>query len=731
MKRLLILCSMLLGGSLSLLAQKNMQVYNSNNIILQKRTDSVESVQFSNQISTFNTLGATSPFKVSVAAVDSIVFSDERVAQTTDQGTVVTIIYNGSSVTVNNPFASDGVIVSHAENNAHVTVSYAGETKDIEYVVQGTTTNGSLTFDSEKRFTLTLDGASITNPDSAAIHVAIDKSVTVNLQGTSTLSDGINNTGKAAFESKGDVVFTGSGTLNVSGAANHAIFGSDDVTIQSGTVHVTSAAADGMHAENVTVIGGSITIDNAVSDAIECENDLSGVFAITAGTVTINSGDDDSKGIKTDSLISINGGTLNITMEGAAAKALKSDQFVVISGGNTTLTLSGAPLLEASGSGYDPSYSVGVKSAGTVTMTGGSLTITNSGAGGKGISSDGDVLVSGGTLNISTSGAGGSYTNSSATADTYTAACISSDANILLQRGTITCTSSGIGGKGIKADGSIVLGVNGDSNSNLILNVATTGSSYSTGSSSTGGQFGPGGGMQSSGGSDAKAIKATGALIVYSGTITVTTETDGAEGFESKTSITINGGNIYAQCYDDCINSSGIITVNGGCVVCWSDGNDGVDSNYGRTGAFTINNGFLLCISTKGSPEEGLDCDNFSYVSIKGGYLFAGGGAQGSSSATLSGATQGYNFISTTTSFTSTNYYTLADNTGKNIYTVKLPSNLSSVSTLVTAPAMTSGSTYTIKYSTTAPTDYTSAFRGVYLGSTAAGTSSLTSFTAK
>lgn len=705
MKRIVLLCSMILGGSLSLLAQKNMQVYNSNNVILQKRTDSVESVQFSNQISTFNMLEA-SPFKVSVAAVDSIVFTDERVAQTTDEGTVVTIVFDGSSVEVNNPFASDGVIVSYAENDAHVTVNYAGETKDIEYVIQGSTTDGSLTFNSEKRFTLTLDQVSITNPDSSAIHVALDKNVTVNLQGTSTLVDGANNAEDATFESKGTLLFTGSGTLNIDGVAKHAIYGSDDVVIESGVVNVTSAAADGVHAENVSVTGGSLVVNDALSDAIECEKELSGVFSITAGTVTINSAVDDAKGIKSDSLVMIGGGTVNITMEGAAAKALKSDQFVVISGGTTTLTMSGAPLLEASGSGYDPSYSAGIKSSGTVTVTGGSLTITNSGA-------------------------GGSYTNSSATSDSYTAACISSDANILLQRGTITCKSTGTGGKGIKADGSIVLGVSGESNSNLVLTVETTGSSYSSGSSTTTTPTRPGPGIQSEGGADAKAIKATGALIVYSGTITVSTETDGAEGLESKMYITINGGNIYAQCYDDCINSSGMITVNGGCVVCWSDGNDAVDSNYGKTGAFTITDGFLLCMSTKGSPEEGLDCDNFSYVSIKGGYLFAGGGAQGSSSATLSGATQGYNFISTSLSFTSSNYYTLADNSGNNIYTVKLPSNLSSVSTLVTAPAMTSGSTYTIKYSTSAPTDYTSAFKGVYLGSSAVGCSSLTSFTAK
>ena len=44
---------------------------------------------------------------------------------------------------------------------------------------------------------------------------------------------------------------------------------------------------------------------------------------------------------------------------------------------------------------------------------------------------------------------------------------------------------------------------------------------------------------------------------------------------------------------------------------------------------------------------------------------------------------------------------------------------------------MKSGSTYTIKYSTTEPTDAETAFHGLYLGSSAKGTTNVTSFTAK
>ena len=118
--------------------------------------------------------------------------------------------------------------------------------------------------------------------------------------------------------------------------------------------------------------------------------------------------------------------------------------------------------------------------------------------------------------------------------------------------------------------------------------------------------------------SSAKAIKAICAVTIYGGETEIYTKSSGGEGLESKTSVDIQGGKHYFQCYDDCINSAGKIMFNGGVTVCWSTGNDAVDSNAGTTGAITIGDGVAFAYTTKGAPEEGFDCDNNSYIQITG-----------------------------------------------------------------------------------------------------------------
>ena len=124
--------------------------------------------------------------------------------------------------------------------------------------------------------------------------------------------------------------------------------------------------------------------------------------------------------------------------------------------------------------------------------------------------------------------------------------------------------------------------------------------------------------------------------------------------------------------------------------------------------------------------------DGNGRITIKGGYVFTGGGNQGGSSSTIGSASQGYDWL-TGKSFSETNYYTLADASDNNIFIIKLPSNcnVNSSYSLISAPQMVKGSTYTLKSSTTAPTDATSEFEGFYLGSSAVGTTSVASFTAQ
>lgn len=426
-------------------------------------------------------------------------------------------------------------------------------------------------------------------------------------------------------------------------------------------------------------------------------------------------------GLKADKDLTITAGTITIANSGAMSKSIKSKKDVTIDGGIITLKPSGAMQVINS----DASYSSGIK-CDDFTFNNGSVGITVTGTAGRGISAD-NVITNGGTLDITNSGAG--QTGSS---DSYTAKGIKADMSIALNDGDITITMSGTGGKGIKSAGTYSQGKS--DGSGPTLKVTTTGNSL--GGSSSGGWGGPG---QQSSGSSAKGIKVQGAVTVSGGTTEIYTSTNGAEGLESKTSINIEGGKHYFKCYDDCINCSGNIYFNGGVTVCYGYGNDAIDSNAGRTGAITIGNGTVFAYTTKGNPEESLDCDNNSYIQITGtGIAISAGGSQGggggwggSSSNTISNAAQGYAFVTSSISYTPNRYYILADASDNNLVTYSFEASCSSNLALFTAKGMVKGSTYYVKYSTTAPTDATTDWHGLYLGSSTTGSNSVINFKAQ
>ena len=424
-------------------------------------------------------------------------------------------------------------------------------------------------------------------------------------------------------------------------------------------------------------------------------------------------------GIKADGNITIDGGTFTIANNGSMSKSIKSKATVTINGGDITLTPSGTMQVINS----DASYSSGIKAVDFV-MNGGVLKINSSGVAGKGVSTT-NITTNGGSITINNTGSA----QSAASSDYYTAKGFKTDGNLNLLGGTIFIKMTGTGGKGIKVNGNYVQGVSGGEGPTLT--VQTTGSS--AGGSSGGGGW-PGGG-QNSGSGSAKAIKVLGTITLNGGQSEVTTATNGAEGIESKTSITVNGGNHYYKAYDDGMNCAGPIKFAGGVTVVYSNGNDAVDSNYGRAGAVEIGNGCVVAYTSAGGPEEGLDCDNNSYISITGtGYAISAGGSQGGGwggSSGLGSAVQGYYLSTSSLSYSTGRYYTIANSSGTNLMTYSFEAGVSSSLSLFTAKGMTKGQSYTVKYSTTAPTNATTAWHGVYLGSTATGTTSFTSFTAQ
>lgn len=98
------------------------------------------------------------------------------------------------------------------------------------------------------------------------------------------------------------------------------------------------------------------------------------------------------------------------------------------------------------------------------------------------------------------------------------------------------------------------------------------------------------------------------------------------EGIETYLHLTVNGGNITINSFDDGINANedgvSVITINGGAVTVNAGAGqegDGLDSN----GWIVINDGFIVTAANATSPDSGVDSDNGIY--INGGTVFASG----------------------------------------------------------------------------------------------------------
>lgn len=103
------------------------------------------------------------------------------------------------------------------------------------------------------------------------------------------------------------------------------------------------------------------------------------------------------------------------------------------------------------------------------------------------------------------------------------------------------------------------------------------------------------------------------------------------EGIEAKGTITISGGQVYAQANDDAINSGGDMTISGGCVCAYSTGNDGLDAN----GDCYIKGGLVYAIGAS-APEVAVDANTEErhQLYVEGGTIVAIGGLENGSSLT-------------------------------------------------------------------------------------------------
>ena len=305
-----------------------------------------------------------------------------------------------------------------------------------------------------------------------------------------------------------------------------------------------------------------------------------------------------------------------------------------------------------------------------ISVLGGYIWAKTSADAGKCLSSDADVTISGGRLKLYTSG-GSIYEEDEN--DTSSPAGVKADGNMVISGGEILCVSTGQGGKGLNVDGTLTL------DKGIVIAV-TSGGKYVYNSALD---------LDSS----PKGVKAEGEIVINGGilNIQVTGMSDGSEGLESKTKITINDGQVFVYAYDDAINVGGDnpvgIEINGGKVFAFADHNDGIDSN----GKLWVNGGLVIA-SGSNVPEEGLDCDNSQNFIVKGGILIGTGGAAISVSNSSTQRAVIYNGVSARTG----ELFVIADPDGNPILKYEMPRTMSGMAVFFSSPDIISGKTYSV-----------------------------------
>lgn len=371
--------------------------------------------------------------------------ADDNIGSTTFDRTI-SIVFSGSG---NATVTGDANGIVKISGNC-VTADNTSTSEKVKYVLSGSTSDGYFKVYSNNKQAFVLDGVSITNPNGAAINNQGKKRCFVVVNGTNTLADGAtysatpeNEDEKAAFFSEGQLIFSGEGTLTITAKGKSGLTSDDYIHFMSSTVNVTSTAGHGIRGKDY---------------------------------------------------IQVSGGNISSTVSAAMKKGMSSDSLVVFNGGNTVIKVSGGVAYDDDDKEYKGS--AGIKADYDFVMNDGTLTVTNSGQGGKGISCDRNAYFQGGTLSVAvtgsnygTSSSGGRPGSGSSSSDnSKSAKGIKADGNIYISGGNLSATASNheaIESKGkMEITGGTVYAQSSDDAINSAGDMAITGGyvcAYSTG----------------------------------------------------------------------------------------------------------------------------------------------------------------------------------------------------------------------------------------------------------
>lgn len=318
----------------------------------------------------------------------------------------VTVTWDGDQATVDLGHAPN---VTYETDGGHVSILSTDTKNELEFVLQGESTQGSLTYEGPLKCKFYMNGLNLKSNRGAAIDIQCGKRINLILNpGTKNfLADSTGGEQKAAFYCKGHLEIEGSGSLTVTGNSKHAIATKEYMQLKksTGSITVNRAISDAMHVgQYFQMNGGTITLTGQADDGLQVEKvtlsddvtpdpskENNGQMFIRGGSINITAENDITKGIKVPGDLTVSGGTFIIVANGDGSRGIQvAGNMVVGEEDNTTLMQ-----IRANGTTYedeeteDEDRCIGIKVEGNLTVNAGTIQVSNKGKYSYGIKVDG------------------------------------------------------------------------------------------------------------------------------------------------------------------------------------------------------------------------------------------------------------------------------------------------------------------------------------------------------
>ena len=472
-----------------------------------------------------------------------------------------TVITLGENITIE----GDGAVA----DDSLLTITAAGR-----YLISGTLTNGQIVVDTqeEKKVEILFNGVSVTSAFGPAVFVksAPKRVVLTTTKGSvNLLADGTDYLVPDDQQADGgiypnacvyacdDLTINGEGTLRITGNADKGINTKDDLKLEGGTVTIQSMGIGIRANDSLSMLGGEIHV-TAGGDGVKTANietEGKGQLVVQGGALYITSTGD---GLAAATDLTVSGGTVVIVTKDADGSVLQASATSVTTGntggssrrpgGDMNGGWGGGMGGMMEGNSNKSSISAkGLKAAGTLTVSGGKITVT---AVDDGMHSDGSILISDGCIYIRSADDG-----------------IHAETELTIRGGTTEIAQSY---EGLEA---LHILIEGGTN-----RVTAT----DDGTNASGGM---GGGM----------FPSFGQWSVNTSTVS-----------EDAPSVTITGGYTVINAGGDGLDSNGSVVMTGGTMLVYgptNNGNGPIDTGDGGY-EMTVSGGLLLAVGSSGMAES-------------------------------------------------------------------------------------------------------------------------------